>query len=152
RSAGRERAEGPDQDRGGEIMEKRTLHRLFYAGLLAVTGWALPLDLSAQTASGGSQSPFELGGSARALGMGNATVALTGEGDSFFENPASLATLNIHQVLTFHAPLFLDTLYDSLAYTHPIAAHSSFGLSAARLAVDGVPETTTNILAVSSFT
>lgn len=133
-------------------MEKRKLHRLPYVGLLAVLGWALPLDLSAQTTSGGSQSPFELGGSARALGMGNATVALTGEGDSFFENPASLATLNIHQILTFHAPLFLDTLYDSLAYTHPIAAHSSFGLSAARLAVDGVPETTTNILAVSSFT
>src|SRR6185295_19181686 len=101
---------------------------------------------------GGVLSPFELGGSARALGMGGAAVAVTGDGDSFFEDPATLATLSYRQVLTFHAPLFLDTLYDSVGYVHPIGAHNSFGVAYARLATTGIFQTVNNIQPVSSFT
>ncbi len=101
--------------------------------------------------SGGSQSPFELGGSARTLGMGGAAVALTGEGDGFFSNPAGLATLNQNEFLTFHAPLFQDTIYDSIGYVNPIGAHNSFGLGAARLGTDAILKTQSNIQAVSTF-
>src|ERR1041385_2733720 len=77
---------------------------------LLAAGMFCVMPVAAQTVSaGGTQSPFELGGSARALGMGGAAVAVTGDGDSFFENPATLATLNQNEILTFHAPLFLDT-------------------------------------------
>ncbi|HVZ81222.1 MAG TPA: tetratricopeptide repeat protein [bacterium] len=106
----------------------------------------------AQTATGGTISPFELGGSARALGMGDAAGALTGDGDGFFNNPAILATLKEHQILTFHAPLFGDTNYDAAAYTHPLGPGNSFGLALARLAVDGVPLTEDNILPTGTFT
>jgi tetratricopeptide (TPR) repeat protein len=108
--------------------------------------------LRAQTlASGGSVSPFSLGESARALGMGGANTALSGEGDSFIDNPASLGTLNQQEIITFHAPLFLDTIYDSIGYTQPVAAHSSFGFSLARLGTDNILKTVNNIQAVSTF-
>ena len=100
---------------------------------------------------GGLKSPFELGGSARSLGMGDAAVAMTGEGDSFFSNPAALATLNQNEILTFHAPLFLDTLYDSIGYVNPVGSHASFGLGFARVATDDIFKTQTNIQALSTF-
>ncbi|HJT24559.1 MAG TPA: PorV/PorQ family protein [bacterium] len=105
----------------------------------------------AQTANGGTISPFSLGGSARALGMGNSGVAITGDGDGFFENPAVLATLDEHEILTFHAPLYIDTLYDSLGYFNPVSAHNSFGLAVARLGVSNILQTQNNIQALSTF-
>src|SRR6185295_1987042 len=95
----------------------KTIHRM---AVLIVCAIFVPLWVEGAVEVGGVLSPFELGGSARALGMGGAAVAVTGDGDSFFENPATLATLSYRQVLTFHAPLFLDTLYDSVGYVHPI--------------------------------
>ncbi len=112
---------------------------------------ALPAGLWAQEASGGVESAFSLGGSARALGMGNAVAALTGEGDGFFENPAILATMDEHEILTFHAPLFTDTLYDSVGYFNPVAPHSSFGLAVARLGVSNINQTQNNVVALSTF-
>lgn len=108
--------------------------------------------LQAQTlSSGGSVSPFSLGESARTLGMGGADTALSGDGDSFIDNPASLGTLNQQEIITFHAPLFLDTIYDSIGYAQPVAAHSSFGFSLARLGTDNILKTVNNIQAVSTF-
>lgn len=112
---------------------------------------ALSGPVRAQTSSGGTQSPFELGASARVLGMGSAAVALTGEGDGFFDNPALLATVNEHQILTFHSPLYEDALYDAVGYIHPIGLHNSFGLALTRLGVDGIPLTQNNILPLGTF-
>lgn len=111
----------------------------------------IPNLVGAQTAAGGTVSPFSLGGSARALGMGDSAVAVTGDGDGFFENPAVLATLDEHEILTFHAPLFTDTLYDSIGYFNPVSAHNSFGLAVARLGVSDILQTQNNIQAVSTF-
>ncbi len=103
------------------------------------------------TEDGGLQSPFELGGSARAFGMGDTSVAITGEGDSFFANPAVLATLHQNEILTFHSPVFQDTLYDAVGYVNPIGSHMSFGLGFARLGTDDILRTSTNIQALSTF-
>ncbi|HEY5039184.1 MAG TPA: hypothetical protein VIJ93_08955, partial [bacterium] len=111
----------------------------------------LPRAAWAVVEAGGSQSIFELGGSARALGMGGAAAALSGEGDSFFENPATLATLNQHEILTFHSPLFLDTIYDSVGYVNPIGAHNSFGIAFARLGTSNINLTQNNTQAISTF-
>lgn len=119
------------------------------SGFFALLLW--PNGLRAQTADGGVLSPFSLGGSARALGMGNSAVAITGDGEGFFENPAVLATLDEHQILTFHAPLFQDTLYDALGYFNPIAVHSSLGLAVARLGVSNIFQTQNNVVPLSTF-
>ncbi len=116
-----------------------------------VLALVLPVSAMSQTASGGLDTPFALGGSARVLGMGNTGLALTGSGDGFFLNPATLATLRDHQILTFHAPLLQDTNYDSIGYVHPVASHSSFGLALARLGTDNILQTQNNIQAVSTF-
>jgi tetratricopeptide (TPR) repeat protein len=100
---------------------------------------------------GGIVSPFELGVSARVLGMGGVAVAVTGDGDGFFQNPAILATLSQNQILTFHAPLLEDTIYDSIGYVNPVAAHGSFGLGVSRLGTSNIPRTVNNIQAVSTF-
>jgi len=94
--------------------------------ILTLIFWALSLPVFCQQA-GGVQSPFELGGSARLLGMGGVGTALTGDGSSFFVNPASLATLSEQEILTFHAPLLEDSAYDALGYVLPIGSHDSFG-------------------------
>ncbi len=123
--------------------------KVFFWGIFAV---ALASALGAQTVgTGGVESPFELGGSAWALGMGGAVAAVSGYGDSFFENPASLATVQEHEILTFHAPLFLDTLYDSIGYIQPIGSNNSFGFAVTRLGVSNILQTTTNIQAINSF-
>gem|GEM_PF-1247557 len=128
--------------------------QLFILMAFAVTmGFLIPASgKSAVTLdNGGLQSPFELGGSARALGMGDTAVAVTGDGDSFFSNPAALATISQNEILTFHAPLLLDTLYDAAGYVNPISSHASFGLGFARIATDDIPKTQNNIQALSTF-
>jgi tetratricopeptide (TPR) repeat protein len=118
---------------------------------LLTVALVLPRAAWAVVEAGGSQSPFELGGSARILGMGGAAAALSGDGDSFFENPATLATLNQHEILTFHSSLLVDTIYDSVGYVNPIGAHNSFGIAIARLGTSNILETQNNIQAISTF-
>ena len=132
--------------------EKRFLCPVLWMTLVACLLLTAGNKARAQSAAGGGvESPFELGGSARALGMGGAAVAVTGDGDSFFENPAALSTLTTHEILTFHAPLFADTLYDAIGYVNPTGSHEGFGLAAARVGVSDILQTTTNIQAVSTF-
>ena len=123
---------------------------LWHVGVLAVLLVSRP-SFGATSDTGGVQSPFELGGSARSLGMGDAAVALTGDGDSFFSNPAVLATLHENEILTFHAPLFLDTFYDAVGYVNPIGSHNSFGIGFARLGTTNILATQTNIQSLYSF-
>ncbi|HTC22559.1 MAG TPA: hypothetical protein VK859_17010, partial [bacterium] len=115
--------------------------------VLGTAGVAVAQSLN----TGGTESPFELGGSAWALGMGGAVAAVSGYGDGFFDNPAALATVKEHELLTFHAPLFLDTLYDSIGYINPIGTNSSFGLAVTRLGISNILQTSTNIQALSTF-
>jgi tetratricopeptide (TPR) repeat protein len=122
------------------------------SAVLFILGFILmPNEAHSQVATGGVISPFSMGGSARMLGMGNTGAAITGDGDGFFENPAVLATLDEHEILTFHAPLFQDSLYDALGYFNPVALHSSFGLAVARLGVTNIPQTQNNVLPLSTF-
>ncbi len=105
-----------------------------------------------QTAeTGGVVDPFELGASARILGMGNAGVALTGDGAGFLQNPALLSTVNQDELLTFHSPLFVDTLYDSVGLALPLSGSSGVALSLSRLGVDNLFLTQTNIQPSSTF-
>lgn len=122
---------------------------------LSFAGWVVFFSMTGTLlgqSTGGTQSLFELGTSARSLGMGSAAVAVIGDGDGFLDNPALLATVEEHQLLTFHSPLYEDALYDALGYIHPLSLHNSFGLAVARLGVDGISITQGNILAQSIST
>ncbi len=113
----------------------------------ALGGMLLTAALSPAFAqdSGGTVSPFELGGSARTLGMGGVGTALAGDGSSFFLNPATLATLTQQEILTFHSPLLLDSSYDAIGYVLPVGSHTSFGAAIERVSTSGVLETTSGI-------
>jgi tetratricopeptide (TPR) repeat protein len=95
--------------------------------------------------TGGVQSPFDMGGSARVLGMGGVGVAFCGDGSTFFLNPATLSTLTEQELLTFHSPLFADASYDALGYTLPVGGHTAFGLAIERVSVSGIDETTDSV-------
>src|ERR1035438_9665542 len=115
------------------------LSGLINPGMILCAGLSLATPAFAQTSgTGGVVSPFTMGGSARSLGMGGAMAAITGQGESFFQNPAALATLNEHEILTFHEPLLLDSNYDSAGYTNPVGLHNSFGAAFARLGTGNI--------------
>jgi tetratricopeptide (TPR) repeat protein len=132
--------------------QSKTLGRMLWVLFFGTFVFGNAAVVRAQTTgTGGVESPFELGGSALALGMGGAVGALSGYGEGFYENPAILATVQEHEIMTFHAPLFLDTLYDSIGYVNPIGANNGFGLAITRLGVSNILQTTTNIQAISTF-
>lgn len=83
-----------------------------------------------------------IGVGARALGMGGAYVAVANDITSGYYNPAGLAKLNYPQISLMHAEQFGNLVnYDYAAVAIPFGTDMSFGISAMRLAVDGIPDT-----------
>lgn len=83
-----------------------------------------------------------IGVSARALGMGSAQVAIANDVTSGYWNPAGLAKINYPQVALMHDEQFgglVNYNYGSIAI--PYGKDMSFGISAIRLSVDGIPDT-----------
>jgi tetratricopeptide (TPR) repeat protein len=128
---------------------KTFIHRWMLGGVLLASG--LGLCPAQGQESGGTESPFELGGSARTLGMGGVGVAFTGDGSSFFINPATLATLTEQEILTFHSPLLADSSYDALGYVLPVGSHTSFGAAIERVSTSDILRTTDSISSVDTF-
>ncbi len=83
-----------------------------------------------------------IGVGARALGMGGAYVAISNDVTSGYYNPAGLANLNYPQIALMHAEQFGNLVnYDYASVAIPFGTDMSFGISAMRLAVDGIPDT-----------
>lgn len=83
-----------------------------------------------------------IGVGARALGMGGAYVAIANDVTSGYYNPAGLANLNYPQIALMHAEQFGNLVnYDYASVAIPFGTDMSFGISAMRLAVDGIPDT-----------
>lgn len=83
-----------------------------------------------------------IGVGARALGMGGAYVAVANDVTSGYYNPAGLANLNYPQIALMHAEQFGNLVnYDYAGVAIPYGTDMSFGISAMRLAVDGIPDT-----------
>lgn len=83
-----------------------------------------------------------IGVGARALGMGGAYVAVSNDITSAYYNPAGLANLNYPQIALMHAEQFGNLVnYDYASVAIPFGTDMSFGISAMRLAVDGIPDT-----------
>lgn len=83
-----------------------------------------------------------IGVGARALGMGSAQVAIVNDVTAGYWNPAGLAKMNYPQVALMHDEQFgglVNYNYGSVAI--PYGKDMSFGISAIRLSVDGIPDT-----------
>lgn len=83
-----------------------------------------------------------IGVGARALGMGSAQVAVVNDVTAGYWNPAGLAKINFPQVALMHDEMFgglVNYNYGSIAI--PYGKDMSFGISAIRLSVDGIPDT-----------
>ena len=83
-----------------------------------------------------------IGVGARALGMGGAQVAVANDVTSGYWNPAGLAKMDYPQIALMHDEQFgglVNYNYGSVAI--PYGNDMSFGISAIRLSVDGIPDT-----------
>jgi hypothetical protein len=78
----------------------------------------------------------------RPLGMGGAFVAIANDVTAGYYNPAGLGNLNYPQISLMHSEQFGNLVnYDYAAVGIPFGSDMSFGISAMRLAVDGIPDT-----------
>ncbi len=85
---------------------------------------------------------ISIGVGARALGMGSAQVAIVDDVTSGYWNPAGLAKMNYPQVALMHDEQFGGLVnYNFASVAIPYGKDMSFGISAIRLSVDGIPDT-----------
>ena len=85
---------------------------------------------------------LSLGVGGRALGMGGAYVAVTDDVTSGYWNPAGLARMNYPQISLMHEEHFGSLVnYNYGAVAIPYGPDMSFGISAIRLSIDGIPDT-----------
>jgi hypothetical protein len=83
-----------------------------------------------------------IGVGARALGMGSAQVAVVNDVTSGYWNPAGLAKMDYPQVALMHDEQFAGLVnYNYASVAIPYGKDMSFGISAIRLGVDGIPDT-----------
>lgn len=85
---------------------------------------------------------LSLGVGGRALGMGGASVAVAEDVTSGYWNPAGLALMNYPQISLMHEEHFGSLInYNYAAVAIPYGTDMSFGISAIRLSIDGIPDT-----------
>jgi len=98
---------------------------------------------NAQTEVGKYAGEFlSLGVGGRALGMGGAHVAVTSDVTAGYWNPAGLARMNYPQISLMHEEHFGSLVnYNYAAVAIPYQKDMSFGISAIRLSIDGIPDT-----------
>ncbi len=100
----------------------------------------LPLLLPAVSWAddGGTESVFNLGAGARAMGMGNGYVALAEDATAVYYNPAGMPYLWSQQISFLHTVLFEGTVYDYIAYVYPYSSIGAFGFAGMRLGTDDI--------------
>ncbi len=101
------------------------------------------IQVKAQTVIGKYAGEFlSIGVGGRPLGMGGAFVAVANDVTSGYYNPAGLAHLNYPQISLMHDERYGNLVnYDYAAVALPFGNDMSFGISAMRLGVDGIPDT-----------
>ena len=109
----------------------------------SITFLACTFSIHSQTVISKYAGEFmALGVGGRPLGMGGAFAAVANDVTTGYYNPAGLANLNYPQIVLMHAEQFGDLVnYDYGAVAIPYDTDMSFGLSAIRLGVDGIPDT-----------
>jgi hypothetical protein len=84
-----------------------------------------------------------IGVGGRALGLGGAYSALANDVTAGYWNPAALTRINYPEVMLMHDERFAGLLnYDYAAIAVPYGTNATLAISAIRLGVDGIPNTT----------
>lgn len=107
------------------------------AGLITLLG-LLSAVAVADSGSGGTESVFNIGAGARAMGMGNGFVGLSDDATAVYYNPAGLPFLQSQQITLLHTILFEGTVYDFVSYVYPYRGLQGFGLAAMRMGTDDI--------------
>ncbi|MDI6703558.1 MAG: PorV/PorQ family protein [bacterium] len=76
---------------------------------------------------------LDLGGSARALGMGKAFTGLANDSSSVYYNPAGLSQVERKELSCMHIILFEGARYDAITYVHSVISFINFGLGVVQL-------------------
>lgn len=85
---------------------------------------------------------LRLGVGARALGMGEAFVAVADDASAPYWNPAGLVFMPQRQVLFMHAEQFGDAInHDFISFAMPLEDQGALSVSIIRLSVDNIPIT-----------
>lgn len=85
---------------------------------------------------------MSIGVGGKALAMGGAQVAFVNDVTAGYWNPAGLAKLDYPQISLMHEEHFGDLVnYNYAAAAIPFGNDMTFGISAIRLGVDGIPDT-----------
>jgi hypothetical protein len=85
---------------------------------------------------------LKLGVGARALGMGEAFVALADDASATYWNPAGLVAMSQRQVLFMHAEQFGDALnHDFISFAMALEDQGTIAVSVIRLGADDIPVT-----------
>jgi len=87
---------------------------------------------------GGTESVFNLGAGARAMGMGNGFVALSDDATAVYYNPAGMPYLPSQQITFLHTILFEETIYDYISYVYPLDGVNGLGFAAMRIGTDNI--------------
>jgi len=104
--------------------------------LLAIT-LALTCLVQAEP-QGGRESLFVLGAGTRALGMGGAFSAISGDVSSVYWNPACLSLLEYRQLTWTHVTLYEETSYDFAAAAWPIPDFGTIGVGGMKIGTGGI--------------
>jgi tetratricopeptide (TPR) repeat protein len=102
----------------------------------------LPLATLAQDGDGqgGTRSNFTMGFGARAMGMGNAFVAMADDPTAVYWNPAGLDYIFQQSLTFFHASLPEGGLYDFLGYAYPTLDLGTFALGIGRIGTGDIDQ------------
>lgn len=87
---------------------------------------------------GGTESVFNLGAGARAMGMGNGFTGLADDATAVYYNPAVMPYLSSQQISLLHTILFEGTIYDYVSYVYPGDKLGALGLAAMRIGTDDI--------------
>ena len=90
--------------------------------------------LSQSTGDAGTQNVInELGGSAKAFGLGRAYVAIADDPAAVFWNPAGLEYIPRMSLSLFHSSLIAGAAYDFIGFVYPTLQFGTVGLGYARV-------------------
>ena len=126
---------------------KNLKNNLIAIGLLFST-----LLLISSVHAQGTTSLFNAAGAgARALGLGNAYVALADDPSAVFWNPAGLAFIEKKRATFFYSNLVFESNYGFVGLSWPTTSIGSFGFGWLRFATGDIGETDTAIPPESTF-
>ncbi|MCH7753668.1 PorV/PorQ family protein [candidate division KSB1 bacterium] len=126
---------------------KNLRKNLLMAGILFST-----LLLISKVYAQGTTSLFnDAGAGARALGLGNAYVALADDPSAVFWNPAGLAFIEKKRATFFYSNLIAESSYGFVGLSWPTTSIGSFGFGWMRLSSGNIEEFDIDPIPVSSF-